>query len=119
MNAFKNLSFPHDRELLRIITLAHEANEKSDYLALCLTDTHQHAKYLVGKLKDATAWDIPDTKIFRHGIEVKGGGRVIVSEWSYPDLLHGTRPTKVVLFGRIGEMYYFLQSMGCPVEGVA
>lgn len=114
-------TLPHERELLDLIQLVFEAYQADDpnYLCLCITDTHEHGRYLIGKLRDATQWDHPNTKIFRDGVSVKGGGKVIVVSADDPGRLMGIRPTKIVLFGRLGELFYWLNSMGVPINGSA
>lgn len=116
-----SVTLPHERELLELVNEVMKAYEADDpnYLCLCVTDSHEHMRYLIGRLRDATQWDAPDTKIFRDGVSVKGGGKIIVTSAYDPGRLMGIRPTKIVLFGRIGELFYWMNSMGVPINGVA
>lgn len=113
---------PHERELLELVKLAYEAYQDEDYLAIVITDHHEHVRWLVQSLRDAVKWDIPDTKIFREGIEVKGGGKIVVMSTSSPDRLRGMKPTKIVFFGTLGELFYLTQpmvAMGTKLDAVA
>jgi len=116
-----NPDLPHQREILAIIELAFNAYENENYLGLAITDTTEHARWLLSRLTDSVKWDIPDTKIHRDGVEVKGGGKVIISTMGDPGRLMGLRPTEIVLFGRTGELFYWLQSnnAGIPWKAVA
>lgn len=112
------VTLPHEREVLAIVEAAMNAYEDPNNLILCITDTQEHVRWLIDKLKDATQWDRP-TKIYRDGVEVKGGGRVKVVSGSMPEVVRGLRPHKIILFGRLGELYSFLHSMQCPIEAVS
>jgi len=110
-------TLPHERELLDLVNLVMEAYGADDpnYMILVLTDSYEHVRFLMGRLRDATQWDAPDTKIYRDGVSVKGGGRVVVSTVGDPGRLMGIRPNKVVLFGRTGELFHWLNSMDCEI----
>lgn len=114
-----NPSLPHQREILELVRLATEAYEDPNYLAIVLVGAHEHGRWLLQRLQDSVKWDISDTKLFREGVEVKGGGRVIIRSWQNPGVLHGYKPTKIVLFGDLGELFYAINSMECLIEAVA
>lgn len=112
------VTLPHERELLELVEMIWRAHGDSDYLGVMITDTHQHAEYLISKVRDATTWDKGHVKVFRDGVEVKGGGKVRVASYGYPGALMGLRPTEVKLMGKIGELFYMLQ-MFQKIEAVA
>lgn len=112
-----SVTLPHDRELLALVEMVFDAHGDSEYLGVMVTDTHEHVRYLTGKLRDATTWDKGQVRIFREGVEVKGGGRVIVVSANYPERLMGIKPTKVLVMGRLGELFYHLRTFD-SVEAV-
>ena len=116
-----NPDLPHQRELIAIIELAFNAYQNENYLGLVITDTREHASWILGRLKDSVRWDIPDTRFYRDGIEVKGGGKVVIHTANDPGRLMGLRATEIVLFGRIGELFYWLQSnnLAIPWKAIA
>lgn len=119
MQPLHNPSLPHEREIVEVAKLAFEAYQDENYLAVVITDYHDHARWLLQKLRDAVKWDVPDTKIFREGVEVKGGGKVVVMAASNPERLRGMHPTKIVLFGSIGELFYLINASGGELCAVA
>jgi hypothetical protein len=114
-------TLPHERELLDLVKLVMEAYEADDpnYLCLVITDHREHMNFLIQRLRDATQWDMPDTKIFRDGVSVKGGGKVVVMSTGDPGRLMGMHPNKIVLFGRVGELWYWMNSMNCEIGASA
>ena len=113
------VTLPHEREVLAIIQLAVDMQEDKQQLALVLTDSHEHVRWLIQKLHDATAWDGQNVKLFREGIETKWGGTIIIRSVNYPDLIMGLRPDRIILMGRIGELFYHLKAMGAELETIA
>lgn len=118
-------SLPHQREIVALVRLAVEAYEKNAVI-LVITDTHDHGRWLLNQLHRAVQWDNDSLRaisskitIHRDGIEADGGGRIVVIGAYNISTMFGMRPTKVVLFGRTGEMYYHLMSYGCLIEAVA
>lgn len=104
---YQSATLPHDRELMDLISLVMEAYEDSNFLGVVLTDRQDHARFLFDKLAKSVQWDRP-VNIFREGIEVKGGGKVIVATVGYPPTLFGLKVSKVVVFGQVGELFYNL-----------
>ena len=115
------VTLPHEREVLAIIQLAFDAYAtEKPFLALVLTDSHEHTRYLIKKLHDATSWDSEHKeKLFREGIETAEGGRIVIRNVSHPESLMGLRPDRIILFGRIGELLYWLKTMNVEFEAVA
>lgn len=115
------ITLPHEREILAIVDAAFVAYQSDDpnYLCLCITDHRDHASWLLGNLKRGVAWDVPSVKIFRDGVQVKGGGKVVIMSAGDPGRLMGVRPNRIILFGNLGEMYYWLHSMSPSVEAIA
>lgn len=115
------VTLPHERELVAIIQLAMGAYAtEKPFLALVLTDSEEHTRYLIGKLHKATGWDSETkVKLHRSGIETSEGGKIVIRSINRPELLMGLHPDRIILFGRIGEMYYWLKTMDAEIEAVA
>lgn len=102
---------PHEREIMAVVEMVYAAYGDPEYLGIIVTDTQEHVRWLLGKLRHTVEWDNErDIKIFRDGIEVKGGGKVRVVSSGYPGALFGVRPSKVIILGRLGELFYHLQT---------
>jgi hypothetical protein len=117
-------TIPHERELLAICDMAMRAytSKDSNYLGLVLTDSMQHANFLANKFRNTILWDKDNVRIHREGIEFENGGRILIRSYHSPSLLMGLQPTEVVLFGRMGELFYHLEtfkSFGCEVRATA
>ncbi len=112
-------SLPHEREFTGILDMAMKAYEDPEYLGVIITDTIAQADSLLTTLRRSTKWDKPHTKIFREGIEVKGGGKIVIASLNSPDRLRGMRPTEIVLFGRIGELWWNMSATGCLIRAIA
>ena len=105
-----SVTIPHEREILAVVEMVHEAYGDPNYLGIIVTDTQNHVEWIAGKLRDSVQWDNErDIKIFRDGVEVKGGGKVRVVSAGNPGALFGSRPSRVVILGRLGELFYHLQ----------
>lgn len=119
MNEITKPSLPHEREFTGILEMAMKAYEDENYLGVIVTDTYEQGRQLLNILRNSTEWDRPNTKIFREGIEVKGGGKVVITSYGSPERLRGMRPTEIVLFGRLGELWWNMAATGCPIRAVA
>jgi hypothetical protein len=114
------VTLPSDREVLGIVDLAFKAYTEGPCLALVITDSHEHVRWLISKLHSATGWDSRDkVRLFREGIETSGGATILIRTWGHPEGLMGLRPDKIILMGRLGELYYHLNSMGGEIEVIA
>lgn len=111
-------TMPDERETIEICKILMEAYEDGDFLGVIVTDNFTQSEHIQRIVRDATQWDRP-TKIFRGGVQLKGGGKVIVVPASDPSRLMGLRPTKMYLTGMLGEMYYWMLSMDCPIVPIA
>lgn len=115
-----SVTLPHEREILGIVELAVSAYEKP-FLAVVITDHEEHRRWIIQKLHDATRWDSKsdNVKLFREGIETKEGARIVIKTAVHPESLMGLRPDRIILMGRLGEMYYWLKTMDCEIEAIA
>ena len=109
----------YEREILGLIQLAVDMQEQKQQLALVLTDHHTHVQWLISKLHDATAWDGMNVKLHRDGIETKFGGTIVIRTANDPGSLMGLRPDRIIMMGRLGELFYHLKAMGCDIEAIA
>lgn len=110
-------TLPHERELLEIIGMVMKAYENKEYVGMFVCEQHSHIRHLLGLLRTSTEWDDPHTKLFREGIEVKGGGRVIGMSINSPDRLRGMSVNEIVIFGGLGEFYYCAQAALAKTHG--
>lgn len=114
------MTLPHEREIYEICKLIMEVYEKPNYNIICITDSHEHMRYLINNMRNAVAWEGNiKIKLFREGIDVVDGGRLIFTSTSSPHTLRGVKADKVVLFGRIGELFYNLKIISPNLETVA
>lgn len=127
MSANENSSFviidpslPHQREILALVGLVMDAYKDSNFVGLIITDSYEHGRWLIQRLHDSVRWDEKSgIKLFREGVEVKGGGKVILGSFRNPSSLRGIRANKVLLMGDLGEFWYLIQSMRAEIEAVA
>lgn len=123
MNAVEiiNPSLPYQREIQAVAALVHEAYLKRDFLALVLVEQMQHGTWILQRMNDSVKWMEPDGfKIFREGIEIPSrNSRIVVHSVQYPESIMGLRPNKIVIFGRMAELWYHINSMGAELEFVA
>lgn len=120
-------SMPHDRETLEILQLISEAYEFNPlvpdppFLALVITDTEQYKRWILDKVRNGVVWiGDREIKIHRDGVEFVGNGsRIVIMTYSDPGRLMGHRPNKIFLFGKTGELFYWLRSMNCDIKAVA
>lgn len=117
------LSLPHQREILSITELAFKAYTTHDpnWLGIALTDTYEHGRWLLQRLHSGVEWDTPvRAKLHREGFEVIGGGKVLIKSFSHPEGLMGLRPNTIFLFGKMGELWYHINSFhDCEIKGIA
>jgi len=116
-----SITRPHEREILGIIELVRSAYAtEQSFLAVVVTDSSDHVRWIISKLHDATAWDSKDkVKLFREGIETAEGGKIVVKSALHPEGLMGLRPDRIILMGRLGELFYNLKAMNCEIEVIA
>jgi hypothetical protein len=118
------VTIPADREILAIVGLAVEAREhefdQKQWLGLVICDTQSHLSWCIRKLHDGNAWDTVDghVKLFHEGIEVRNA-KIVLTTINRSSMLRGLQPDKILLMGNTGELWYHLNSMNCPIEGVA
>lgn len=113
-----SVTLPHEREILAIVDAAFQSYGNENSLTLIITDTHEHCRWIIQKLHDGTRWDENEVKLFREGVEVKGGGRVVIRHSGHPEGLMGLRPDRIILMGRLGELFYHLKTMDCEIEAI-
>lgn len=111
------MSLPFHREVTELAAIAAEVY-KEPKLVLIVTDTRQHGHYLLQRLGNATLWT-EEVKLHRELIEFDNGGKIIVVAMSDPARLAGLHPDEIVLFGQLGEFYYWMLSKGAKIRGVA
>lgn len=117
---FAQISDPADREIIAIVGMAFLALTREDkYLGIAIFGHRQHMDWAMQKLRNSVVWESPKkVKLFREGIEIVNGGKVIFMTMHNPERLRGMTPTEVKLFGDIGELFYLL-SVFDNVVGVA
>ena len=115
-----SVTLPHERELLGIVQLAFDAmTAEQPFLAVVITDSSEHVRWIINKLHDATRWDDKTVKLFREGIETSEGGKIVVKIASHPEGLMGLRPDRIILMGRLGELFYNVLAMNREIEVIA
>jgi len=120
------LSLPHQREVLALTTLLKDAvtaEKGEEKTVLILTDTMQHARWLIQRVHDGVRWmgdeESSGIRLHREGIEITNGSKIVLSTYNDPGRLMGMKPDKVVLFGQSGELYYWIHQLGCEIVPVA
>jgi len=120
------LSLPHQREVLGLVEMVKDAclaEKGKGQMLLILTDSMQHARWLIQRVHDSVRWmgdeQKAGIKVHREGIEITNGSKIVFSTYSDPGRLMGMRPDEIYLFGQTGELFYWMQHIGCEVVPVA